>query len=266
MTHAIFHMDARHYTFDINLFEKGLPRNTIVHGDCLGVMGHIPSESVCMVLCDLPFGITSLGWDIQIPLDKLWTHYNRIVKKDGVVCLFSRQPFTTGLINSNPKHFKQELIWNKGKGSNPLLAKKRVMQAHENILLFCRGKMPYSPQFREGTPYKAPRTGGSRTNSIVGSPNDKEGFVQQDNSGFRYPLSVLDFSIHCGSKKHPTEKPVELLEYLIKTYSNEGDLILDNAAGSGSTGEAAWNTKRDFILIEKERKYYDIIIERLKGV
>jgi site-specific DNA-methyltransferase (adenine-specific) len=137
------------------------------------------------------------------------------------------------------------------------------MQSHEDIIIFCNGKMPYYPQMEKGEPYKAPRTGGNRTNRITASGKDSEDFKQKDNEGFRYPKSVLKFSIHCGSKLHPTQKPVELMEYLIKTYTKEGDVVLDNTMGSGTTGVACKNTGRKFIGIELDGGFFEIAKNRI---
>jgi len=234
--------------------------NKIYNGDCLDIMSNIPDASIDLVLCDLPYGKTKNSWDSIIPLDKLWEQYNRVCKKDNTIILFGAQPFTTTLINSNLKDFKQSLVWYKGKGTDPLTCNKRIMSSHEDIVIFRRGKVKYTPQMQSGTPYKAPRTGGNHTNSIIGGTN--KDFSQKDNSGYRHPLSVLEYHIHCGSKRHPNEKPVELLEFLIKSYSNEGDIILDNTAGSGGVGVAAINTNRQYVLIEKDPAYYGMCVER----
>lgn len=218
-----------------------------------------------MILCDLPYGTTACKWDIVIPFDLLWKEYKRITKEDGICCLFGTEPFSSSLRFSNLAYYKYDLIWDKGKRSNPLLAKKRPMSSHENISVFYDKSSRYNPQFSVGTPYKAPRTGGCHTNSIVGNNKSQGEFKQKDNNGYRYPLSIMKYSIHCGSKLHPTQKPTELLEYLIKTYTREGELVLDNCCGSGSTAIAAINTKRDYIMIEKEEKYFSITKERIKN-
>lgn len=230
--------------------------------DCLDLLDSIGDDVFDLVLADPPYAKTSCGWDTIIPFEPLWQQLKRVTKKDGAIIMTAAQPFTSQLIMSNLKHFKQELIWVKNKGSNPLLAKKRIMQAHENIVVFCYGSLPYYPQMREGEPYKAPRTGGNRTNSIVGMSEDKDGFRQQDNPGFRYPLSWLEFNMHCGSKLHPTEKPVALMEYLIHTYSQEGDLVLDFAMGSGTTGVACINTNRSFVGIDNNKEIFDKAVKR----
>jgi len=242
------------------------PQITLLQGDCLEEMKRIADQSVDMVLADPPYGKTACTWDSIIPLDPLWKQLKRVTKSDGAIVLTASQPFTSALVVSNLKAFKQSLVWDKGKGSNPLLAKKRIMQSHEDILVFCFGRLPYHPQMRAGKPYKAPRTGGNRTNRIVGATADAQGFKQQDNSGFRYPLSVLSYSIHCGSKLHPSQKPVGLMEYLIKTYTNEGDTVLDFAMGSGTAGIAAKLAGRNFIGIELDLDYFDLAENRLDEI
>jgi site-specific DNA-methyltransferase (adenine-specific) len=225
-------------------------------------MKKIPDKSIDMILCDLPYGTTKCAWDIIIPFDLLWEQYKRIIKDKGCIALFGQEPFSSYLRLSNIDWYKYDWIWDKGKGSNPLLAKKRPMASFEKISIFNAGI--YYPQMRVGKPYKAPRTGGAHTNSIIGNNKEQGDFRQKDNPGLYYPLSILPFSIHCGSKLHPTQKPVALLEYLIKTYTLEHELILDNTMGSGSTGVACINTNRDFIGIENDEKYFSIAQMRLE--
>ena len=233
-------------------------------GDCLELMKSIPAGSVDMILTDPPYGTTACKWDTCIPFEPMWEQLKRITKKNGAIVLFGSQPFTSALVMSNVKNFKQALVWDKKKGSNPLLAKKRIMQSHEDILIFSYGTAPYYPQMKEGNPYKAPRTGGNRTNKIVGMTSDNASFRQEDNTGYRYPLSVLEYHIHCGSKLHPTQKPVALMEYLIKTYTNEGETVLDFTMGSGTTGVACKNLNRNFIGIELDEKYFEIAKKRIE--
>ena len=237
-------------------------KNQIIQGDCLEVMKDIHDKSIDMILCDLPYGTTACKWDTIIPFEPLWEQYKRIIKDNGAIVLTASQPFTSALVMSNIKMFRQELIWCKTKGSNPLLSKKRILQAHENILVFSSGTTKYNPQYREGAKYKGRKTGG-RTNNIVGLKNDT--FSQKDSDGKYYPLSWNIFSREWRNQdiKHPTQKPVALFEYLIKTYTNEGDFVLDNCAGSGTTGVACQNLNRNYILIEKEPEYIDIINKRL---
>jgi DNA modification methylase len=243
-----------------------LKDNSIYLGDCLEIMKHLDAGSIDMILCDLPYQMTACAWDVGVPLEPLWEHYQRIIKKNGAIVLTASQPFTSVLVVSNLKMFKYEWIWDKGKGSNPLLARKQPMKSHESVLVFAHGQTVYNPQMTEGKPYTVPRTGGNRTNSIVGNERDAVGFQQSTDSTKRFPLSVQKFSIHCGSKLQPTQKPVGLFEYLIRTYTNEGDLVLDNCAGTGTTGVACLNAGRRFILIEKDQKYYDVTTKRLMEV
>ena len=272
----------------------------IIHGDCLEKMKDIPDKSIDMILCDLPYGTTACKWDVVIPFNKyvqigekviyeqeyvfdkmksgvsykealedflsiskdgLWEQYKRIIKNRGAIVLFGSEPFSSYLRMSNIKQYRYDWVWDKGKGTNPFLAKKQPMRSYENIMVFNSGV--YYPQMREGTPYKGRRTGGAHTNSIVGNNKEQGDFKQKDNDGTRYPLAILPYSIHCGSKLHPTQKPVALLEYLIKTYTLEGETVLDNCMGSGSTGIACINTKRNFIGIEKDDKYFEIASKRI---
>jgi site-specific DNA-methyltransferase (adenine-specific) len=233
----------------------------LIQGDCLVEMAKLEDQSVDMVLCDLPYGATVCKWDVVIDPVEMWKQYRRVCR--GPVVLTATQPFTTDSINSNRKEFKYSLVWDKGKGSNPLLAKKMPMRSHEDILVFYRKPPVYNPQMTEGKPYTVPRTGGNRTNSITGA-KDSTGFRQSTDSSKRYPLSIQKFSIHCGSKLHPSQKPVELMEWLIRTYTNEGDTVLDNAMGSGSCGVACVNTNRKFIGMENDREYMDIATARIK--
>ena len=240
----------------------------LIHGDCLEKMGDIPDKSIDMVLCDLPYGTTACKWDVVIPFEPLWEQYKRIIKDRGAIVLFGSEPFSSYLRMSNIKQYKYDWVWDKGKGANPYLAKKQPMRSYENIMVFNSGV--YYPQMREGTPYKGRRTGGAHTNSIVGNNKEQGGFKQKDNNGTRYPLAILPYSIHCGSKLHPTQKPVALLEYLIKTYTLEGETVLDNCMGSGSTGVACINTNRNFIGIEKfpvkknDPDYFGIASKRIE--
>jgi site-specific DNA-methyltransferase (adenine-specific) len=234
-------------------------------GDCLELMKNIQDNSVDMVLCDLPYGTTSCLWDVVIPFDKLWEQYNRVTKTNGAFLLFSSQPFTTDLICSNRKNFKYPLVWNKNVPTGMSSAKYRPMKYHEDILVFYKEQPTYNPIMKD-------RVGVGKAcynyDHYCGDSNhvNLKRIKKKYDPDFVQPSSVLDFKVvpNRNGKLHPTQKPVELLEYLIKTYSNEGDLILDNCAGSGSTLLAAKNLNRQFIGIEKEKEYYDIILERLK--
>jgi site-specific DNA-methyltransferase (adenine-specific) len=239
-------------------------RREIWFGDCLELMSNIPDNSIDCVICDLPFGTISCAWDIIIPFDKLWEQYNRICKNNAAVVLFGSQPFTTDLILSNRKNFKYPLIWSKNVPTGMSYAKYRPMKYHEDILIFYREQPTYNPIMKE-------RVGVGKACYNYDHYCGKSNHIKLDKVKKKYdpnyvqPSSVLDFKVvpNRNGKLHPTQKPVELLEYLIKTYTNEGDLILDNCAGSGSTLVAARNLNRQFIGIEKEKEYYDICVERL---
>lgn len=226
-------------------------------------MRHIPDKSVDMVLCDLPYGTTTCKWDVVISFDKLWEQYRRIVKDDGAIVLFGSQPFTSKLICSNLEDFKYCLVWNKNKCGSPSLAKRRPMKTHEDICVFCRGVELYNPQMEVGEPYYRKRSGKSRCNNLgFGFANSTKDIV---NNGTRYPKSIISISRDFSAQQqvHPTQKPVPLLEWLIKTYTNEGDIVMDNTMGSGSTGVACVNLNRHFIGIELEEKYFNIAKERI---
>lgn len=228
-------------------------------GDCLDVMQDIPDKSIDMILCDLPYGVTHCEWDITIPFDKLWEHYNRIIKDNGAILLFSQQPFTSKLVCSNLKMFRYEWIYEKTQKTGFLNARKMPLKKHENICVFYKKLPVYNPQFTKGKPYV-------RKSSIIGSKCYREAeLTARVNNGVRYPVDILRFNnANNAKKKHPTEKPVDLCEYLIKTYTNEGDLVLDNCMGSGSTGVAAINTGRNFIGIEKDKNFFEIAKNRIE--
>ena len=226
-------------------------------GDCLEIMKDIPDGAIDLILCDLPYGTTACKWDNIIPFEPLWAQYNRIIKDNGAIVLFGSEPFSTKLRYSNLKMFRYDWIWRKPQGTNFLNAKVHPLKNHETISVFSKKRAVYNPQMTMGKPYKA-KTGGS--SEIYG----KSILSRTDNKGTRYPLSVQEFNAVGSNKRlHPTQKPVELLEYLIKTYTNEGETVLDNCMGSGSTGVACVNTNRNFIGIELEEKYFNIAKERI---
>lgn len=230
----------------------------VILGDCLVEMEKITDKSIDMVLADLPFGTTQNKWDSIIDLTKLWTQYKRIIKNNGVICLFAQTPFDKVLGNSNLEWLKYEWIWEKNKATGHLNSKKCPMKAHENILIFYNNSPIYNPQMGNGKAYSnSHKPGDSGTNY------GKVKYSSVSNVTTRFPRSVLRFNVDIKAEFHPTQKPIELCEYLIKTYSNEGDIILDNCAGSGSTLLAAKNLNRQFIGIEKDPSYYDIILKRL---
>jgi len=233
---------------------------TLLLGDCLDLLPTLTDNSVDMVLVDLPYGTTACKWDSIIPLDKLWKQYNRICKKDGAMVFTAAQPFTTILAASNLENFRYEWIWEKPQGTNPMNAKVMPLKSHENILIFYRKKPVYNPQMWYSTPYSGFSSNTSKIGEVYGSAKSKH----RDNpEGSRYPKTVLKFKQEKGL--HPTQKPVEMMEYLIKTYSNEGDVVLDNTMGSGTTGVACVNTNRNFIGIEMEENYYKIAEQRISS-
>lgn len=236
----------------------------LILGDCLEKMDNVPDKSVDMVLCDLPYGTTACKWDSIIPMDKLWLHYERITKDNAAIVLTSSQPFTSLLICSNINLFKYEIIWIKHQATNPMFAKKGVLKAHENILVFYKNSPTYNPQIEYDKPYGGFKTRlGKKVGEVYGANLDSQHRNNPD--GERYPVSFVYFSNPNKNKQHPTEKPLSLCEYLIKTYTNEGDLVLDNTMGSGTTCLAAKNLNRQFIGIEKEEKYFNIAKERIFG-
>jgi len=236
---------------------------TLMLGDCLERMREIPDGSVDMVLADLPYGTTQCRWDIVIPLEALWEHYWRVLKPTGVVVLFAAQPFTSKVVCSAIDHFKYEWVWRKPKGTGHLNAKKQPLRDKEDILVFYRKQCTYNPQLTPGTPYK---NKAGKDHAATSSQTDSYGSYtnfRNPNEGFRYPKQVLEFGVVERDTLHPTQKPVPILEYLVKTYTNEGDLVLDNTMGSGSTGVAALQTGRCFVGVEKEPAYFEVAAERL---
>lgn len=230
--------------------------NKVFNEDCLVGMQRIPTGSVDMVLCDLPYGTTQNKWDSVIPMEALWEQYKRIVKDNGAIVLTAQTPFDKVLGCSNLVMLKYEWIWQKNKATGFLNAKKMPLKKHENILVFYKKSPTYNPQFTEGKPYTYQKKGISSDN--YGSSNGTDLIV---NNGKRSPVSIIEFKKDKGL--HPTQKPVALFEYLIRTYTNPGDVVLDNCAGSGTTGVACVNTKRNYILFETDKGYYDGILERL---
>jgi len=228
--------------------------NKVTQGDCLEIMREIPDKSVDMILCDLPYGTTACKWDSIIPFDALWTEYERVIKDNGAIVLTSSQPFTTSLIASNMNLYRYSLIWEKEQGVNFLMAKKQPLKVHEDINVFYKKQPTYNPQMTKGKPY----TSGKGTSGEVTGHVTK---VQTKNEGTRYPHSVIKINRETGL--HPTQKPVALFEYLIRTYTNEGETVLDNCLGSGTAAVAAINTGRNFIGIEREWEYCEIAQRRI---
>ena len=235
--------------------------NNIYNGDCLELMKEIPIGSIDMILCDLPYGTTACKWDTIIPFEPLWAQYKRIIKDNGAIVLFGSQPFTSALVMSNPKWFKYEWIWEKDKCSNFMLAKVNPLKAHENIVVFGKGKVNYYPQKTEGHK-KANFTNANQLKQselYTIKPIGKHGHTD------RYPRSVQKVNTHNSAwgQLHPTQKPIALFEYLVNTYTNEGETVLDNCSGSGTTAIACINTNRNYICMEKDYEYYNKSIESI---
>ena len=239
-------------------------------GDCLEVMKDIPDKSIDMILCDLPYGTTQNKWDSILPLDLLWLQYNRIIKDNGCIALFADGLFMVDLINSNRGNWKYNLIWDKQLTSGFLNANKRPLKQHEEIVIFYKRQPTYNPQFSEGKPLHGM---GNKFRNLKNKNNNYNDFNSQMNPSAeregdtkKYPKSILNFPRKASRYMlHPTEKSIKLCEYLIKTYTNEGDIVLDNCMGSGSTGVACKNVGRDFIGIELDEKYFQIAKERIEN-
>lgn len=219
----------------------------LFHGDCLQVLPTLEAGSVDMVLCDLPYGLTRLKWDSAIPLEPLWEQYKRLIKPNGAIVLFGSQPFTSALVMSNPEWFRYEWIWEKSTGTGFLAANRTPLKCHENILVFSQSPAPYSPQMRRA----ANKTTKRSANSSHYSAHER---ATTNNKGKAYPRSII-YTIKELGTVHPTQKPVDLLAYLIRTYTNKGDTVLDNCMGSGSTGVACVLEGRSFVGIENDTEY-----------
>lgn len=247
----------------------------LILGDCLEVMADIPDGSIDAIIADLPYGLVDCQWDSVIPFDKLWAHYKRVTKPNGAIVLTSIQPFTTDLINSNRKWFKYEWIWSKNLPSGHLNAKKQPLRKHENILVFCEGVTIYNPQYEPYMDSSLRRFGNGKTTvkrsrmaikddsvySLVGKKDEPYPIERGS-----HPSSVQ--SIKCvrnHDKIHSTEKPTALFEYLIRTYTNEGEIVLDNTAGVMTTAIACLNTNRRYICIERDDKYFALGSQRVEA-
>jgi DNA modification methylase len=242
----------------------------LLQGDCLDLMKEIPDKSIDMILCDLPYGTTACKWDVIIPFEPLWLQYNRIIKDNGAIVLFGNEPFSSYLRLSNIKNYKYDWIWRKNNPTGIGIAKYRPMPNHENISVFCNGRHLYNKQMRECADSVKKRWFDGETSPKDAEYKKKSQHMKPISHARHYkvnPITTLDFDVPPRSKGtlHPTQKPVSLLEYFIKTYTNEGYLVLDNCMGSGSTGVACKNLNRNFIGMEKEKKYFDISVERIEG-
>ena len=235
----------------------------LVLGDCLDELPKIFDKNIDLVLTDPPYGTTACKWDSVIPFEPMWNQLKRVIKDNGCIALFGSEPFSSALRMSNIKHFKYDWIWQKSKCGSPLTAKYKPLTKHEIISIFGIKTIKYFPQMIEGKPYK-------RIGKIGKINNHKYGlkYIDIKNKGTRHPISVICFQQKWRRQDqlHPTQKPVALLEYLIKTYTNENDTVLDFTMGSGSTGVACKNLNRNFIGIEKDDKYFNIAKQRIEGV
>ena len=238
--------------------------STFVNADCFDVFPFIEDKSIDAVICDLPYGTTACKWDSILPFDKLWEQYERIIKPNGAIVLFGSQPFTSALVMSNPKMFKYEWVWDKVSVVGFANAKKMPLRNIETVSVFYKSQPTYNPQglikiepkkIKNGRTHKEK---GEKGMTAINGGRFKEGYIQEYTN---YPKQILTFNREKGS--HPTQKPVALFEYLIKTYTNEGDMVLDNTMGSGTCGLAAIKNNRMFIGIEKEKNYYDITLKRI---
>lgn len=237
----------------------------LLQGDCLELMKEIPNKSINMILCDLPYGTTRCAWDIIIPFEKLWDSYKRIIKHNGAIILFGQEPFSSLLRTSNLQWYKYDIYWEKERLTNINQVRKRVGKTIETISVFYQKQPTYNPQMikYEGKP---------RTNKVkngkLGKLTDEseKKVIEYNDTGFRYPTQVWKYQRDCLTcNLHPTQKPIALLENIIKTYTNEGDLVLDNCMGSGSTGVACVNTNRNFIGMELNEEYFKIAEERVNN-
>lgn len=230
-------------------------------GNCLEIMGNIPRGSIDMVLCDPPYGTTACNWDSVIPFAAFWENINRVIKTSGAICIFGVEPFSSALRMSNIKNFKYDWIWVKNRPDGFLNAKKQPLRKHEIISIFCNKSPPYNPQIISIPPTKMKANNSGSKSSCFGSiKNEPPKYIVRD---FKYPNNFLKFDKVLNGRQHPTQKPTYILEYLIKTYTKKGELILDPTMGSGSTGVACKNINRNFIGIEKDEKYFKIAEERI---
>jgi len=245
-----------------------MPKIELIQGDCLEVMKDIPDKSIDMILCDLPYGTTACKWDTIIPFEPLWEQYKRIIKDNGAIVLFGAEPFSSYLRLSNIKDYKYDWVWNKKRPTGFALVKKQPMRQHEIISVFYGSRCCYNRQFldkkkeNQRPNKRKTNTESPYTTSVIVN-NIKPKFSDEWEDTKTNPMSILEFSNPNYNKLHPTQKPVALFEYLIKTYTNEGDLVLDNCMGSGTTGVACKNLNRNFIGIEKDPECFKIAEKRI---
>ena len=248
----------------------GLTANSLVNAECISAMEYIDDKSIDMILCDLPYGTTACKWDTAIPFEPLWAQYKRIIKDNGAIVLTASQPFTSALVMSNTKMFKYDFIWKKGRVTGFANAKKQPLRDYESILIFYERPPIYNPQGLirvDKTVRNGASTGGETLRVDVRSSSGRGALRTEGNiytqEFTNYPRQVIENFKLDVLKSHPTQKPVALFEYLIKTYTNEGDLVLDNCSGSGTTAIAALNTNRNYILIEKDEAYFNDSVDRV---
>lgn len=253
---------------NIDLFHpvQTTENSALILADCLDALAMIPDQSVDMVLCDLPYGTTACKWDAVIPFEPLWAAYRRVTKPNAAIVLTASQPFTSALVMSNAHEFKYEWIWKKNAGSNFATTKWQPMKEHESVLVFASGKTTYTAQMQErAAAGKAMIRNGVKSKASSGEDVYSGANQGYDNSkqdpNMRVPSSVQLFNRERGH--HPTQKPVALMEYLIRTYTTKGDTVLDNTMGSGTTGVACENTGRKFIGIERDPTYFDVAVGRV---
>lgn len=237
----------------------------LLQGDCIELMKDIPDKSIDMVLCDLPYGTTQCKWDIIIPFEKLWEQYHRVCKTNAAIILFGQEPFSSYLRISNIKEYRYDWYWEKERLTNIAQVKKRAGKTVETVSVFYKKQPTYNPQMIK---YNGkPRTNKVKNGTLgILTDTQTKKVIEYKDNGLRYPTQILKFQRDCLScNLHPTQKPVALLEYLIKTYTNENETVLDNCMGSGSTGVACLNTNRNFIGIELDKSYYDIAVKRINN-
>jgi len=231
----------------------------LMHGDCLELMKDVPDQSVDMILCDLPYGTTACKWDTVIPFEPLWAQYKRVIKPNGAIVLFGSEPFSSLLRVSNLKQYKYDWIWNKKNSGGGLLAKRQPLKICELISVFSFKAHNYYPQMIKGK-MRNKKSYGSRLGSVTGEISEGEDRFND----MYFPKNIIEFSnANQSGKQHPTQKPVALMEYLIRTYTNEGETVMDNCMGSGTTGVACVNTGRKFIGMEQDAKYFEIAQKRI---
>jgi len=242
-------------------------KKEILLGDCLDLMKELPNNSVDLILCDLPYGTTACKWDAIIPFDKLWEQYERVAKPNTPIILTASQPFTSALVMSKPKWFRHEWVWQKNRGSNFALLKWQPFKEHESVLVFSKETANYYPIMEERSESGKSRCAYTFNNKVTSETINNQTFYNQEgerrklDENLRNPSSIQKFNTEVGL--HPTQKPVALFEYLVRTYSKENDLVLDNCAGSGTTGIACLKTKRQFILMEQDPNYFEKIKKRV---